>query len=71
MPATEMVRLVQSKELSPVDLARDALARIDEVNPTLNCFCFSYPEEALEGPPQAHNGVLPPGAGAPRNAFWW
>ena len=48
MPATEMARLVQSKELSPVDLVQAALARIDEVNPALNCFCFSYPEEALE-----------------------
>ncbi len=43
-----MARLVRSKELSPVDLVRNALARIDEVNPALNCFCFSFPEEALE-----------------------
>ena len=58
MPATEMARLVRSKELSPVDLVRNALARIDEVNPALNCFCFSFPEEALEKARAAEAAVM-------------
>jgi len=46
-PATELQRLYRSGELSPLDVVRNSLARIDEVNPQLNCFCFTYPEEAL------------------------
>ena len=58
MPATEMARLVRSKELSPVDLVRNALARIDAVNSALNCFCFTFPEEALEKAGAAEAAVM-------------
>jgi Asp-tRNA(Asn)/Glu-tRNA(Gln) amidotransferase A subunit family amidase len=47
-PATELLRKMQRKEISPVEIVRNALDRIEEVNPTLNCFCFTYPEEAME-----------------------
>ena len=47
-PATELVRRIRARELSPVDAVSASLARIDEVNPRLNCFCFVYPEEALD-----------------------
>jgi len=46
-PATELQRLYRNGELSPLDVVRNSLERIDEVNPQLNCFCFTYPEEAL------------------------
>ncbi|HEY8014547.1 MAG TPA: amidase, partial [Dongiaceae bacterium] len=46
MPATEMARRIRDGQLSPVDLMENTLARIEEVNPTLNCFCFVYAEEA-------------------------
>ena len=46
LPATEMARRIRGRALSPVDLVENALARIAEVNPALNCFCFVYPEEA-------------------------
>ncbi|UCH40506.1 MAG: amidase [Gammaproteobacteria bacterium] len=46
-PATELIRKYRDGELSPVEVVQNSLARIDEVNPTLNCFCFTYPEEAL------------------------
>ena len=46
-PATELSRLYRSREISPVEVVENSLARIDEVNPTLNCFCFTYPEEAI------------------------
>jgi len=39
---------MRDREISPVDVVRNALERIEEVNPRLNCFCFTYPEEALE-----------------------
>jgi Asp-tRNA(Asn)/Glu-tRNA(Gln) amidotransferase A subunit family amidase len=39
---------MRARELSPVDVVSACLARIEEVNPTLNCFCFVYPDEAME-----------------------
>jgi Asp-tRNA(Asn)/Glu-tRNA(Gln) amidotransferase A subunit family amidase len=47
-PATELARLIRAGELSPVECVQNSLDRIDEVNPALNCFCFTYPEEALD-----------------------
>lgn len=48
MPAGEMARRIREGKLSPVDLIENSLARIAEINPKLNCFCFVYPEEARE-----------------------
>ena len=47
-PATELARLVRARELSPVEIVANSLERIEQVNPLLNCFCFVYPDEALE-----------------------
>src|SRR5215468_7602193 len=47
-PATELARRIRAKEISPVEVVKNSLARIAEINPQLNCFCFVYPEEALE-----------------------
>ena len=47
-PALDLARLVACRRLSPVDLVTNALARIDEVNPTINAFCSVFPERALE-----------------------
>jgi Asp-tRNA(Asn)/Glu-tRNA(Gln) amidotransferase A subunit family amidase len=58
MPATELARLIREKRLSPVDVVRNALERIEEVNPTLNCFCFVYPEEVLELARAAERAVM-------------
>lgn len=57
-PATELARLVAGKKLSPVELTRNTLERIEAVNPTLNCFCFVYPEEALEKAKRAEAAVM-------------
>lgn len=46
-PATELLRRYHAGELTPLEVVRNSLQRIDEVNPALNCFCFTYPEEAL------------------------
>lgn len=46
-PAVELSRLIREKKVSPVAAVENSLARIAEVNPKLNCFCFVYPEEAL------------------------
>jgi Asp-tRNA(Asn)/Glu-tRNA(Gln) amidotransferase A subunit family amidase len=58
MPATELARLIREKRLSPVDVVRNALERIEEVNPTLNCFCFVYADEALAQARRAEAAVM-------------
>jgi Asp-tRNA(Asn)/Glu-tRNA(Gln) amidotransferase A subunit family amidase len=49
--AMDLCALYRAAKLSPVEVIENSLARIEEVNPLLNCFCFTYAEEALE---QAH-----------------
>jgi len=46
-PATELARKYRAREVSPVEVIQNSLDRIDEVNGRLNCFCFTYPDEAL------------------------
>jgi Asp-tRNA(Asn)/Glu-tRNA(Gln) amidotransferase A subunit family amidase len=47
-PAVELARMIAARAVSPVDVVSNSLARIDAVNPTLNCFCFVWHDEALE-----------------------
>ncbi len=56
-PAAELARLIRAGELSPVEVVQNSLARIEQVNPVLNCFCFVYPEEALERARAAERAV--------------
>ena len=56
-PATELARRVRAAELSPVEIVENSLARIEQVNPVLNCFCFVYPDEALELARRAERAV--------------
>jgi Asp-tRNA(Asn)/Glu-tRNA(Gln) amidotransferase A subunit family amidase len=45
-PAAELARRIRAREVSPVEVVAASLARIEQVNPRLNCFCFVYPDEA-------------------------
>jgi len=56
--ALELARRIRARELSPRELIEQALARIEAVNPTLNCFCFVYPDEALEQAREAERAVM-------------
>ena len=60
--ATELARLIRAGQLSPVEAVENSLARIDHVNAALNCFCFTYPEEAIEKARAAERAVM---SGAP------
>ncbi len=48
LTASELVPMIRSRQVSPVEVMENALGRIQTVNSTLNCFCFVYPEEAIE-----------------------
>ena len=58
LPATELAGRIRRKEVSPVEVVRNALQRIDEVNPELNCFCFVFHDEALEAARKAEDAVM-------------
>lgn len=51
MPATEMAAAIRAKKLSPVEVTKSLLARIEKVNASINAYCLVTPEMALE---QAH-----------------
>ena len=56
--ANELVRRIRARELSPVEVVRYSLERIEDVNPKLNCFCFTYPEEALDKAHTAEQAMM-------------
>ena len=47
-PAIDLVDAYQRKALSPVDVARACLARIDALDPRFNVFCLRDDETALK-----------------------
>jgi aspartyl-tRNA(Asn)/glutamyl-tRNA(Gln) amidotransferase subunit A len=57
-PATELARLIRTKALSPVELTRAVLERIERVNPVLNAFCTITAEAALETARAAEQAVM-------------
>ena len=48
-PATELARLIRTRAVSPVEVMRAVLDRIERLNPRLNAFCTLAAEAALEG----------------------
>jgi aspartyl-tRNA(Asn)/glutamyl-tRNA(Gln) amidotransferase subunit A len=48
LSATDLVRCYARKQLSPVEVARAVLARIERLNPVLNAFCLVAERETME-----------------------
>ncbi len=57
-PATELARLIRGKRLSPVELTRAVLDRIERLNPRLNAFCTLTAEAALAAARAAEAAVM-------------
>jgi aspartyl-tRNA(Asn)/glutamyl-tRNA(Gln) amidotransferase subunit A len=57
-PATELARLIRTKALSPVELTRAVLERIDALNPIVNAFCTLTPEMAEAAARDAEQAVM-------------
>jgi aspartyl-tRNA(Asn)/glutamyl-tRNA(Gln) amidotransferase subunit A len=64
-PATELAALIRAKKLSPVELTRAVLARIETLNPALNAFCTPTPELARAEAQRAEEAVMKGGALGP------
>ena len=56
--AVDLAADIRSRRLSPVELARAVTARIDALNPALNCFCTATPDIALEQAKEAEDAVM-------------
>ena len=56
-PATELAALIRARTLSPVELTRAVLERIERLNPALNAFCTLTPEAALAAARDAEQAV--------------
>ena len=52
-PATRLAALVRRKAVSPLEITRAVLARIERVNPRLNAYCTVAGDQALAAARQA------------------
>lgn len=58
LSAVDLAAAIRARMLSPVEVTRAVLDRIDQLNPTLNAFCISIAEEALVTARQAEAAVV-------------
>ena len=56
-PAVDLARMIAMRTVSPVEAATNALSRIDDVNPKLNCFAFVWHDKALKAAQVATQAV--------------
>ncbi len=47
LPATELAHRIRTKQVSATEAARDALARLDAVNPRINAVVDHRPDDVL------------------------
>jgi aspartyl-tRNA(Asn)/glutamyl-tRNA(Gln) amidotransferase subunit A len=57
-PATKLAALIRAKKLSPVELTRTVLERIERLNPRLNAFCTVTADAAMKGARAAEQAVM-------------
>jgi len=57
-PAHELARLIATKQVSPLELTKAVLERIDRLQPTLNAFITVCHEKALDMARQAEQAVM-------------
>ena len=58
LSAVDLVKAIQTKELSPVEVTGTVLDRIERLNPALNAFCTSMADEALATAKQIEAAVM-------------
>jgi len=57
-PATELAALIRAKELSPVELTRAVLDRIESLNPVVNAFCTVTADLAMATAREAEQALV-------------
>src|ERR1019366_7293871 len=66
---TEAAQQIRSRQLSPVELTRACLARIERLNPALNAFITVMAKLALEQARQVETEVMAGHWGGPLHGF--
>jgi len=56
--ATELRDMMKSKLISPVDVVKTFLNRIEEINPTINAYCTVVPDMALKLARKAESAIM-------------
>ena len=62
MPASEMAAAIRRRKVSPVEVMKTVLARIEKLNPTLNAFVTITADQALRAARAAERAVMKRGA---------
>src|SRR5262249_30711808 len=57
-PATELAALIRAKKLSPVELTRVVLERIERLNPAVNAFCTVTADLAMAAAREAERALV-------------
>ena len=57
-PATELARLIRARQISPVELTRAVLERVERLNPIVNAFCTVTADVALAAAREAEQAVV-------------
>ena len=57
-PATKLIPLIRSRKLSPVELTKAVLERIEKLNPKLNAFCTIIADDAMKAARAAEQAVM-------------
>jgi Asp-tRNAAsn/Glu-tRNAGln amidotransferase A subunit and related amidases len=57
-PATKLIPLIRSRKLSPVELTKAVLERIEKLNPKLNAFCTITADDAMKAARAAEQAVM-------------
>ena len=58
MPATDLAAAIRAKQISPVEVMNAVLARIEQLNPTLNAFCLVTADAARQAAQAAEQAVM-------------
>src|SRR4026208_1024046 len=62
MPASEMAPAIKRRKLSPVEVMKAVLARIERLNPTLNAYVTLTADQAMKDARAAERAVMKKGA---------
>ena len=57
-PATELARLIRARQISPVELTRAVLERVERLNPIVNAFCTVTADAALAVAREAEQAAM-------------
>src|SRR3989441_10344762 len=58
IPATELARLFRARQISPVELTRAVLERVERLNPIVNAFCTVTADAALAAAREAEQAAM-------------